>query len=199
MDTIVKPKISKDQLQDQEGLLSEDTPLIFTDGTDFYKKLAKDYVKHKKGYFILGPSGVGKSHFYRNQKQNVRHWIDADRVWRWSKAMPKGAWWEKLELIQDVEQKCDIITQEAKKQGFWLIGSANHWLKPDAIVIPHWNTHVKFIRLRELNFDGGARANPKELAQVKYHRNWILHWVKQGVPKFKSVQEAANYLASLDD
>lgn len=196
MDNVLKPKVSKDQLQDQEGLLSAETPLVFTDGTAFFEKLAKEYIKHKRGYFILGPSGVGKSHFYRNQKEGERHWIDADRVWRWANAMPKGKWWEQPELIEDVEQKCDIITQEAKKLGFWLIGSANNWLRPDAIVVPHWSTHVKFIKKRELNFDGGARSTPKELDQVKRHRKWILGWVKKGVPKFKSVEEAANYLAS---
>lgn len=185
---------NQDSLQDQEGLLSPDTPLIFADGTSFYKKLAEEYIVHKTGFFILGPSGVGKSHYYRNQKQGEKHWIDADRVWRWSRAMPKGAWWEKQELIKDVESKCDIVTHEAKKMGFWLIGSANNWLRPDAIVIPHWKTHVKFIKKRELNFDGGARSTPKELAQVQRHRREILSWAKKGVPKFNSVEEAVNYL-----
>jgi hypothetical protein len=187
-----------DPLQDQEGLLSMETPLVFADGTEFFKTLAKDYVVHEKGFFILGPSGVGKSHYYRNQKEGERHWIDADRLWRWSKAMPKGAWWEKgLEVSQDVESKCDIITAEAKKMGFWLIGSANNWLVPDAIVIPHWRTHVKFIKKRELNFDGGARSTPKDLAQVKSHRKLISLWEKKGVPKFNSVEEAIMYLENI--
>ena len=190
----MRKTLSKDNLQDQDGLLRHETPLIFTDGTKFYKKLGKEYVRHKRGLFILGPSGVGKSHFYRNQKKGERHWIDADRLWRWSKAMPKGAWWETFELIKEVESKCDIITHEAKKQRFWLIGSSNNWLRPDAIVIPHWQTHVKFIKKRELNFDGGARSTPKELAQVMRHRAEILLWAKKGVPKFGSVDEAVQYL-----
>lgn len=196
MDEAIKPKVDENKLQDQEDLLNPEIPLIFTDGTEFFKKLEKDYIKHKKGFFIMGPSGVGKSHFYRTQKEGERHWIDADRIWRWSKAMPKGAWWETPELIEEVEQKCDVITVQAKKMGFWLIGSANWWLKPDAIVIPHWRTHIKFIKKRELNFDGGARANPKELAQVLRHRKWILTWQKKGVPKFNSVAEATKYLES---
>ena len=184
-----------DPLQDQEGLLSFETPLIFADGTDFYKNLAKDYVVHKKGFFIMGPSGVGKSHYYRNQKEGERHWIDADRVWRWSRAMPKGAWWEKgYQIIENVEAKCDIVTEEAKKMGFWLIGSANIWMVPDAIVIPHWKTHVKLIKKRELNFDGGARSTPEDLARVKRHRKYIMRWIKKGVPKFNSVPDAVKYL-----
>jgi hypothetical protein len=184
-----------DPLQDQEELLNLETPLVFADGSNFYKKLSEGYLVHQKGFFILGPSGVGKSHYYRQQKENAKHWIDADRVWRWSKAMPKGAWWEKgYKVIKDVESKCDIITAEAKKMGFWLIGSANNWLLPDAIVIPHWNTHVKLIKKRELNFDGGARSTPKDLAQLKKHRQEILLWAKKGVPKFNSVEEAVAYL-----
>jgi hypothetical protein len=187
--------LDADPLQDQEGLLSLETPLIFADGTSFYTQLAEDYIAHKQGFFILGPSGVGKSHYYRNQPADEKHWIDADRVWRWSNAMPKGAWWEKgYKVIYDVEAKCDVITQEAKKQGFWLIGSSNRWLVPDAIVIPHWNTHVKLIKKRELNFDGGARSTPEDLAQLKNHRKEILRWSKAGVPKFNSVEGAVKYL-----
>lgn len=183
-------------LQDQEGLLEPSVPLMFADGTDLYKKLAEEYIAHKTGYFILGPSGVGKSHYYRNQKEGGKHWIDADRLWRWAKAMPKGAWWENPELISDVEMKCDIITHEAKKLGFWLMGSACYWLRPDAIVVPPWEKHVEFIKKRELNFDGGARSNPKELAQLQKHRQWILTWTEQGVPKFDSIEDAANYLSA---
>ena len=183
-------------LQDQENLLNQKTPLIFTDGTEFYQKLTKEYVQHKKGFFILAPSGVGKSHYYRNQKEGEKNWIDADRLWRWAKAMPKGAWWEDPKIIEQVEQQCDLITMHAKKLGFWMLGSACWWLKPDAIVIPHWKTHVKFIKIREKNYDGGAKSDPKALEQVKRHRKWILTWAKKGVPKFNSVEEATKYLAS---
>jgi hypothetical protein len=184
-----------DLLQDQEGLFALETPLIFTDGSAFYKNLAREYIAHKKGFFILGPSGVGKSHYYRNQKEGEKHWIDADRLWRWSKAMPKGAWWEKGgKVIENVESKCDVITEEAKKMGFWLIGSANRWLTPDAIVVPHWQTHIKFIKKRELNFDGGARSTPEDLVRLKRHRKEISQWIKKGVPKFISVEEAIKFL-----
>jgi len=179
-------------LQDQKGLLRDDVPLVFSDGTNFYKKLAKEYIVHKKGLFILAPSGVGKSHYYRNQKPGQKHWVDADRLWRWTKAMPAGAWWEKPEITEQIEQQCDVITMHAKKLGFWMLGSANFWLKPDAIVIPHWKTHVKFIKIREKNYDGGATSD--SLKQVLEHRKWISLWKKKGVPKFGSVEEAVEYL-----
>lgn len=184
-------------LQDQEGLFSPDTPLIFADGTNFYKELEKEFIRHDKGYFVLAPSGVGKSHYVRKQEQGKKDWIDADRLWRFARAMPKGAWWEDQDIIPIVEQQCDIITLQAKRQGFWMLGSANYWLKPDAIVLPHWQRHVKFIKKRELNYDGGAKSDTDSLAQVKRHRQWINKWIKEGVPKFSSVKEAVTYLSSL--
>jgi hypothetical protein len=108
--------------------------------------------------------------------------------------MPSGAWWKSLEKIEEVEQKCDVITLQARKLGFWLIGSANNWLRPDAIVIPPWKTHVKYIKMRERNYDGGARSDSKSLAQVQCHRRWILSWARKGVPRFDSVEDAVNYL-----
>ena len=40
---------------------------MFTDGKKVYSKYNKYYKKHKKGYVILGPPGIGKSTFVRNQ------------------------------------------------------------------------------------------------------------------------------------
>ena len=186
---------NKSMLQDQEGLYQIDVPLVFTDGTETYSKVAKEYIRHKKGFFILGPSGIGKSHYIRNQKPPEKHWIDADQLWRWARAMPLGAWWEKLENIIEVEQKCDIITAEAKKQGFWMLGSACNWLTPDAIVVPHWQTNVKYIKIREKNYDGGITT--ERLPQLKNHRKEILGWQKKGVPRFHSVPEAVAYLENI--
>lgn len=181
-------------LQDQDGLYQLDTPLVFSDGTDTYNKVGEEFVRHKKGFFILGPSGIGKSHFIRNQVHE-KHWIDADWLWRTTRAMPAGAWWENLETIVEVEQRCDIITSESKKQGFWMLGSACNWLKPDAIVIPHWQTNVKYIKIREKNYDGGITSD--RLPQLKSHRKEILGWQKNGVPRFYSVTEAVKYCEDL--
>lgn len=176
--------------------LKKGVPVVFADGSFFYKKLAKKYVTHKKGFFILAPSGAGKTHFVKNQKK--QHWIDGDILWEDSGAHPAAPWWTMgMDVINEVDQRSDVITEQAKKLGFWVMGASNFWLKPDAIVVPHWNTHKKYILAREKgDYDGGATT--KDFAQVLGHRKLILEYVKKGVKRFKSIQEAVDYLASLN-
>ena len=177
------------------GSLNLKTPLIFADGSSVYKKFAREFITHKRGFFIMAPSGAGKTHFINNQKK--KHWMDGDALWEETKAHPKGAWWlEPLDTIDEIDQRCDVVTVQAKKLGFWIMGASNNWLKPDAIVLPNWSTHKKYIRFREMNdYDGGAKSD--RLSQVLGHRRWIKQWVKKGVPEFKSIEEATNYLASI--
>ncbi len=177
-------------------LLTSSTPLTYTDGTKVYKKLAKTFVRHDKGLFIMAPSGSGKTYFVENQQE--MHWLDGDDLWQMAHAMPEGAWWlENLEVVTEIDRRCDVITVEAKKLGFWIVGASNNWLKPDAIVIPDWETHKKWIAAREQGtYDGGATTD--KLDQVAGHREWIAKWEQQGVPKFKTVQEAAAYLSAYE-
>jgi len=173
-------------------MLPINTPLQFSNGTKVFEKFAKTYKRHKSGLFILAPSGTGKTHFINNQR--VKHWIDGDSFWEATGAHPKGAWWrEPIETIFEVDQRSDIMTVQAKKYGFWLMGASNYWLKPDAIVIPDWKTHKRFIKHREeTNYDGGATSDQFE--QVKSHRKFILKWQQKGVPKFESIEKAVNHL-----
>ena len=177
-----------------EYLLEPEIPIIYADGTKIYDDIKKEYKTHTKGFFILAPSGAGKTHFIKNQKEN--HWIDGDCLWESARALPKGRWWlEGDEVIYILDQRCDVITMQAKKLGFWVMGTSNYWLKPDAIVIPNWKTHKKFIKNREENnYDGGATS--KDYDQVLSHRKRIMKWEKQGVPKFDSVEKAVDYLVS---
>lgn len=39
-----------------------DTPVIFSDGTEVYERLGREYIRHKRGLFILAPSGTGKTY-----------------------------------------------------------------------------------------------------------------------------------------
>jgi hypothetical protein len=175
--------------------LDFDTPLIFADGTSYWSKVAQEHVVHKKGFFILGPSGAGKTHFVKNQTEP--HWLDGDTIWSGANASPSGEWWLRSgEDIGIIDSRSDVMTVQAKQLGLWVVGASNYWLKPDAIVIPHWSTHQKYIRHREQNnYDGGAKSDAFE--QVLWHRKWIMRYLKQGVPQFKSVQEAATYLEGL--
>lgn len=170
-------------------------PLVFTDGSAFYEKLGEKYIQHKKGLFILAPSGAGKTHFCKNQKE--AHWIDGDDLWMGAKAHPDGAWWEEsLEIINRVDQRSDVVTMEAKTQGFWIMGASNYWLKPDAVVIPDWDTHKKYIAYREQNnYDGGATSD--KLDQVKSHIAVIEKWHHEHkVPKFGSITAAVDHLTA---
>lgn len=174
------------------GSIEFSTPLMFTDGTELFKKFTDEYITHKSGFFIMAPSGSGKTYFIDRQKE--KHWVDGDVLWETAKAHPKGEWWTwELPLIDIIDARSDIITQQAKMLGLWVIGASNSWLKPDAIVLPHWSTHKKYILSREKNnYDGGATSD--RLPGVLGHRRWIKKWAKKGVPEFKSVQEAAEYL-----
>jgi len=184
--------MTKEHTKEHSDLLKPGVPLVFTDGTSIYRKFGEKYIKHKVGFFILAPSGAGKTHFIKNQKES--HWIDGDDLWMATNAHPDEAWWTKgLDAIKEIDQRSDVITVEAKKLGFWIMGASNYWLRPDAIILPNWKTHKKYIAKREnTNYDGGATLD--RLEQVKIHRQWMAKYKKQGVPIFKSVEEAVDYL-----
>ena len=175
--------------------MNSSTPVIFSDGTTFFDNLSTDYIRHRKGYFILAPSGAGKSFFVNSQAQ--KHWIDGDVLWPMANAdKTEDGWMASFVLVMEVNNKSDVITHEAKKLGFWVVGSSNNFLKPDAIVLPKWALHKKYIIRREqLSYDGGAKK--ENFTGVKAHRSWIRKWKKHGVPCFLSVKDAANYLENL--
>ncbi len=177
---------------DKHKLLDLNIPLTFADGADIYKSLGQKFVRHNKGLFVLAPSGSGKTRFVRAQRE--RHWLDGDLLWQITNAHPGGAWWlEDMTVIKKIQQRCDVITEEAKRMGFWVIGASNAWLKPDAIVVPDWETHRNWIRERE-STPNAIRADETE---IKKHREWIMRWREQGVPKFGTVEEATDFLAKL--
>src|SRR3989339_1225632 len=115
-------------------MFDPNTPVMFADGTEIYKKLAEKYITHKRGFFILAPSGAGKTHFIKAQKE--QHWMDGDELWMETNAHPNNAWWEAGDglSIREVDFRSDIVTLQAKKLGFWIMGASNLWLKPDAVV-----------------------------------------------------------------
>lgn len=163
------------------------------------QELDQKYIQHKEGFFIMAPSGAGKTHYVNHQKENSdgkRDWMDGDSLWQRSGAHPDREWWlESGETMDEIDRRSDIVTAEALKKGFWILGASNIWLKPDAIVIPNWERHVEMIKHREThNYDGGAKSD--RLGQVQGHREWIMRWTKKGVPVFESMEEATGALAS---
>lgn len=180
-----------------ENLYNENTPLVFTDGTKIYNDLKKEYNTHKKGYFIYGPSGIGKTYFINNQKE--KNWIDGDVLWSATHALPSGDWWNLSgDEIDTVERRADVITEQAKKQGFWIIGASSVNIIPDAIVIPDLETHLKYIKHREENnYDGGITS--EDLDKIKRTREYYSRFQKNGVKIFKSIDEAVYYIENQMD
>lgn len=176
----------------QKAALTLDTPVIFADGSKVYDKLAKEFVRHDKGLFILAPSGAGKTYFVNHQLK--KDWVDGDNLWAITNADPTGDEWDSdIDLIQEVNDRCDVITNQAKKLGFWVMGSSNRYLKPDAIVIPPWEEHIKMVTHREhAAYDGGATS--ENLKELRAHCEWIAHWEAEGVPRFDSISLAVSFL-----
>lgn len=170
-------------------------PVVFANGNEYFDRLARDYITHKKGYFIMSPSGAGKTYFCKRQTEP--HWIDGDILWLETKAQPEIEWWNGgVPMINRVEQRCDVITAEAIDRGFWILGSVNYWLQPDAIVIPPWDTLTRHIKARQHgDYDGGL--TDAHFDQLKNHIEVITKWhTDYGVPMFESIDEATNALAS---
>lgn len=179
-----------------EQMYDYSIPLVFSDGTIIYEELQKEYKTHKKGYFIYGPSGVGKTYFVKHQ--TVKNWIDGDVLWAVTKAFPNNDWWNLTgEEIDEIERRADVITEQAKKLGFWIMGASSVNMVPDAIVMPDFETHLKYIQYRENhNYDGGMKSG--DIEKIKRNREYFLRFHNHGVPVFKSVLEAVDYLENLE-
>lgn len=172
------------------------TPVIFTDGSDFYEALSNEYERHNKGLFILAPSGAGKTFFVKSQ--TTQDWIDGDDLWPAAGAdTTSDDWPDDGQLVEETNRRCDVVTNEARKLGFWVIGSSNDSLRPDAIVLPEWPVHQQYIKSREVKgYDGGAKM--KDLDGVLEHREVIKRWSAKGVPEFGSIIEAVDHFAILN-
>lgn len=180
-----------------KNFLEQNTPIIFTDGSKVYNELKQKYITHEKGLFIYGPSGVGKTYYINHQK--VNNWIDGDVLWGACNAFPKGDWWDLSgEDIDTIERRADVITEQAKRLGFWIIGASSVNMIPDAIVIPDFETHIKYIKYREEhNYDGGIKSD--NIEKIKINREYYSRFKENGVPIFTSVDEAVLYLQNQQD
>ena len=165
----------------------------FCDDAVVFNQFKKQYSIHKRGFFIVAPSGAGKTYFVKNQKDP--DWIDGDDLWMATGAQPNRAWWtEGIDVINEVDKRCDVVTEEYRKNGFWIIGASNFWAIPDAVVIPDFRLQKKYIICREqTNYDGGATS--KDFKQVIKHRKTLTKHARQNkVPIFKTIEDAVNFL-----
>jgi len=170
--------------------LSQDTPVAFCDGTKIYNKLKKEFITHKQGIFIYAPSGVGKTWYVKRQKEP--HFIDGDYLWGLCGALPSGAWWLNAdEDIDRYERRADVITEQAKKLGFYIMGASRISVIPDAIVLPPLETHLKYIKERESHYDGGLKSD--NIEAIKSSRERTLKAKGPNTLVFESVQEACEY------
>ena len=155
----------------------------------------------------MGPSGIGKTTFVESQipdKNGQIDWMDSDTLWYTLGALPDKSteWWRKLKPngqydIVEIEKKCDEATDQARKAGFRMLGASCYDLLPDAVVIPDWEQLVLQIKQRESDPAEYARlggAKSDKLDQVKTHIGIISQFEKMGVPRFKSVRQAVEYL-----
>lgn len=167
-------------------------PVVFADGTAVYDELAQTYTRHSKGLFILAPSGTGKTYFVKGQTK--KHWIDGDLLWVVTGAdYSSDEWDDSFDDILEINGRSDVITHQAKKQGFWVLGSSNLFLQPDAVVIPDWDTHLGYITARQDGvYDGGATTD--DLDGLKSHVAWIKATWEGKVPFFTSIEDAVAYV-----
>ena len=172
--------------------MNQDTPIVFSDGTSIYGQLGDEYNTHAKGLFILAPSASGKTYYIENQTQ--KDWIDGDYLWSITNADLSSDDWEyDTEAVKEINRRSDVITYQAKKLGFWIIGSSNDSLKPDAIVLLPVKKHMEYVdkRMESQNFNG---ARKEDIDALLEHRKTIEQWKSQGVPCFESVELAVGYL-----
>ena len=167
--------------------------LKFTDGEDVYKDFNTKYKRHKKGYIILGPPGIGKTTFIKNQKGKKKDWIDADHILGYkSLNITKG------DCDFNNHKNCmerrlcymraDYMLEQSRCYGFRIIGALFWEYKADAVVIPPLKQHKLYAESRK----------DLDLNKIKNMRKIFLsHARKYKIPVFQSINDAANHLEKM--
>ena len=157
---------------------------MFTDGSKAYKKFDKLYKNHKKGYVILGPPGIGKTTFVKNQKVKKFDWIDSDDLlgelgvkWHQNESNPNDF---RLNYL-----RADYMLEQSKMLGYRIIGALFWEYKADAMVIPPLSIHKKYAETRkDLN-------NEKLKKMRKIFKD---HAKKFKIPIFDNIEDAVKSL-----
>ena len=160
---------------------------MFTNG----KKVYDDYInkykykKHKKGYVILGPPGIGKTFYVENQK--TKNWIDQDDLFN-----DLGVQWHHNKKNENDFKlnylRCDYMNEQTKLLGFRIIGALFWDYLPDAIVIPDLKTHKKYLlKRKDLDYDTVINIRKELFKKAR----------KNNIPLFKNIINATDYLENL--
>ena len=160
---------------------------MFTNGKKVYDNYINKYKykKHKKGYVILGPPGIGKTTFVKNQK--TKNWIDQDDLFN-----DLGIDWHFNEKNENDFKlnylRCDYMSEQTKSFGFRIIGSLFWDYSPDAIIIPKLKLHKKYLLNRkDLNYNIVMNIRKELFKRAK----------KNKIPLFDNVEDATSYLEKL--
>lgn len=160
---------------------------MFSDGNAVYTKFNKKYKRHKIGYVILGPPGIGKTTFVKQQSGVKKDWIDQDDLFhclgvRWTMNQ-KNKNEFKLNYL-----RADYMSEQSKLLGYRIIGSLFWDYKADAIVIPPLKLHKEYLQNRQDLTETHAIAVRKLLIKnAKMYK----------IPMFDSIESATNFLEKL--
>ena len=160
---------------------------MFTDASSVYSKYDKKYNKHDKGYVILGPPGIGKTTFVRNQSGKKKDWIDQDNLF--SDLGVK----HKLNMKNEKDFKlnylrADYMSEQTRSLGYRMIGGLFWEFKADAIVLLPLDLHKKYLSKRK-------DLNLKIVMDIRYYHSE--HAKKNKIPVFNNIIDAKNYLEKL--
>lgn len=133
----------------------------------------------------MGPPCSGKSTFVRNQEK--KEWIDSDDLfnelnvkWHFNETNNNNF---KLNYL-----RCDYILEQCKVNNMKVIGALFWDYKPICIVIPKYETHLKYIKKRNMNIDYVIKI-----------RNFLIQKAqKEKIQIFKTCEEAHIFVKKLE-
>jgi hypothetical protein len=157
---------------------------------DAYIKTLPPEALHATGVHVVGPSGTGKSHFVRGQREGQRRWSDADPLLWDCGAMPRPG--EPIDDHEAMMRESDRAVAYARSKGLWLLG-ATWW---------EFETVDAFVLLPEAEGRQylAMKSGDEAFAPDYYDRELAPHIAfvraeapKHDVPLFESLRDAIDH------